>query len=113
MSELITEIQALSPDITVVVLKGELNLRYQAPFHQQMLKLCNKPPAHLLLDLAALQHIDSSGVGTLVDIFRRVKKASARMTLVALSPMVHSVFEITKLDRFFEIYPTREDALKS
>ncbi len=96
----------------VVALAGDVTIEQSPRLHRSLIELCDEPVQHLVVDFAAVPYIDSSGVGTLVDIYRRLKRTDGRMSLVALQPHVRSVFEITRLDRFFSIYSTEQEALQ-
>jgi anti-sigma B factor antagonist len=54
--------------------------------------------------------MDSSGVGTMVEIKRLVERGGGRLVLAGLQPRVRSVFEVTQLDRFFDIAKDINDA---
>lgn len=112
MAELIKQIRNQDGAV-IVALAGELTLRESPAFHDTLLELCEQTPVHIVVNLQELTFIDSSGVGTLTDIFRRIKKGDGKFALVGMSKMVRSVFEITRLDRFFSIYETEQEALKA
>jgi anti-sigma B factor antagonist len=67
----------------------------------------------VIIDLGNAIFIDSSGIGALVAISREFSKKGGELRLMALTPAVQTVFEITRLYRFFEIYDTEEEALAS
>ena len=112
MSEIIKEIRRLD-DAIIVVVAGELTLREAPKFHGTLLELCEESPKHLVVELSEVSFIDSSGVGTLTDVFRKLNKRGGRLALVGLRKMVRSVFEITRLDQFLAIFDTEEEALRS
>lgn len=95
----------------VVAAQGEIDLRHSPQFHKSLVELCQERPKLLVIHLGEVDYMDSSGVGTLVEIFRRTKEYGGRMVLVAPSERVRSVFEITKLDQFFTIKDSETDAL--
>lgn len=99
--------------VVIIDLAGELTLRESPAFHGCLLEMCEKPSVHLIINMRELTFIDSSGVGTFTDVFRRIKKNNGKLALVGLNKMVRSVFEITRLDRFFSIYETEQEALKA
>ncbi len=111
MSEIIKEIRRMDEAIVVVVV-GELTLREAPAFHGALLELCEESPKHLVVELSEVSFIDSSGVGTLTDVFRKLNKRGGRLALVGLRKMVRSVFEITRLDQFLAIFDTEEEALR-
>ncbi len=65
---------------------------------------------NVLFDLSKMVHIDSSGLGLLVQVLQKVKSSGGKMILAALQPAPKIVFDITKVSRVFEIVPTVEDA---
>ena len=87
----------------IVAAQGEIDLRHSPDFHKDLVKICEERPHVLVIHLGAVSYMDSSGVGTLVEIYRRTKEYGGRMVLVAPTVRVRGVFEITKLDRFFTI----------
>ncbi len=65
---------------------------------------------NVLFDLSKMVHIDSSGLGVLVQVLQKAKAGGGRVVLAALQPGPKIVFDITKVSRVFEIVPTVEDA---
>ena len=65
---------------------------------------------NVLFDLSKMVHIDSSGLGMLVQVLQKVKAGGGKVVLAALQPGPKIVFDITKVSRVFEIVPTVEDA---
>ena len=69
-----------------------------------------EPGKNVLFDLGKMVHIDSSGLGLLVQVLQKVKAGGGKVVLAALQPRPKIVFDITKVSRVFEIVPTVEDA---
>ena len=65
---------------------------------------------NVLFDLSRMVHIDSSGLGVLVQILQKAKANGGKVILAALQSGPKIVFDITKVSRVFEIVPTVEDA---
>ena len=65
---------------------------------------------NILFDLSKMTHIDSSGLGALVQILQKTKAGGGKVVLAALQPAPKIVFDITKVSRVFEIVPTVADA---
>ena len=65
---------------------------------------------NVLFDLSKMVHIDSSGLGVLVQILQKAKSGGGKVVLAALQSGPKIVFDITKVSRVFEIVPTVEDA---
>ena len=65
---------------------------------------------NVLFDLSRMNHIDSSGLGALVQILQKAKAGGGKVILAALQPGPKIVFDITKVSRVFEIVPSVADA---
>ena len=65
---------------------------------------------NVLFDLSKMVHIDSSGLGVLVQVLQKAKASGGKVVLAALQPGPKIVFDITKVSRVFEIVPTVADA---
>ena len=111
MTEIIRNVSRAKGAI-IVELAGEIDLNQSPSFHQAMVDLCMEQPERLVVHLSQVEYIDSSGVGSLVEIYRRLKREGRKMILVAPSERVGSVLEITRLDQFFTIVSTEQEALQ-
>ena len=67
----------------------------------------------LIIDLSEVQYMDSSGLATLVEAMRMAKNLTINLHLAAMTAKVRAIFEIARLDAFFSIKDTRQDALDS
>ncbi len=64
----------------------------------------------IVLDMAGVQYINSAGLRTLADAVTRARARDGDLRLAALTPKVARVLKIIGFDRFFDEYPTTEDA---
>ena len=110
MSSAIREVRRQG-NAVIVDAQGEIDLRHSPEFHRELVELCGERPATLIIHLGEVAYMDSSGVGTLVELYRRTKAYGGRMVLVAPTERVRSVFEITKLHQFFTITDSEAEAL--
>jgi len=67
--------------------------------------------SRLVVDLHGVNHIDSSGLGTLLDGLRTAKHKSVRFILCGLENSLRRALERTRLSTLFDICPTRQEAL--
>ncbi len=95
----------------VVAVNGEIDLSCSSEFQEELLALLKDKPARIVVDLSAVPHMDSSGIASLVKLLGRSRKASVPVRLAGLQKRVQSLFEITRLDRVFEIFPGVKEAL--
>jgi anti-sigma B factor antagonist len=98
---------------TVVVLAGEIDYNHSHKLLESLNTLIERRPARLVIDLAQVDHMDSSGLGTLVRVFQQVNGYKGKMALAAMNRRVRNSFEITRLDQFFAIRETVEEALQA
>ncbi|MRR55065.1 MAG: anti-sigma factor antagonist [Deltaproteobacteria bacterium] len=66
---------------------------------------------NVLVDLAEVRFIDSSGLGALVSGFKNAVACKGSLALAGLQDQVRSMFELTRLNRVFDIYVSEEEAL--
>lgn len=95
----------------VVSLQGAIDLHRAPEVHKALIAACDERPERLIINLEAVRYMDSSGIGTLVEVFRRIHAYNGKLALCGLNERVHSLFEITRLDKFFRIVPTESEAL--
>ncbi len=62
----------------------------------------DKPPA-VVLDLSSLRLIDSSGVGVIVSLFKRVRANGGQVKIVGLRDQPRAIFRLLRLDRVFPV----------
>lgn len=65
----------------------------------------------IVIDLSSVSYVSSAGLGELVQLVSRANSQNARMVLSSPSPFVAGVLKATRLDKFFEIFPTTDAAL--
>src|SRR5919107_3257585 len=70
-----------------------------------------KGERRLLIDFSRTGYIDSSGLGALVSISKRVRESGGELRLSGLNDDLRSLFELTKLDTLFSIADTPQQAL--
>lgn len=97
--------------LSVVQVEGEIDV-YTAPSLRERLDaLVRAGRVHLILDLADVDFLDSTGLGVLVGRLKLVRTHDGSLSLVCSNDRVLKVFAITGLDKVFRIYPTVEQAL--
>jgi len=65
----------------------------------------------VILDLTQVPYIDSSGLGSLVSAYVSRQKAGRGVALTGVNERVLRLFEVTKTDSLFLIFPTVDDAI--
>jgi len=100
-------------DGVYVALTGEVDLSSSPTLRHELLRLAGQKPGRLVVDLADVPYMDSSGVATLVEAFQQQRKNGGRMVLCGLQPKVRSIFEIARLDMVFDIVDDKQAALSA
>jgi anti-sigma B factor antagonist len=100
-------------DVTVVSVKGEVDL-YTAPgLKDRLADLVSGGRTRLAVDLGGVEFMDSTGLGVLIGGLKRCKEAGGSLALVAPREPVIKVLSITGLDKVFSIHETVDQASSS
>jgi anti-sigma B factor antagonist len=101
-------------DVTVIDAVGRITLgEGSSAFRDTLRDLVSKGHKKLLLNLAEVSYIDSSGIGELVSGFTTVTNQGGRLKLVGLTKRVKDLLQITKLYTVFEVYDEEADGVRS
>jgi anti-sigma B factor antagonist len=101
-------------DVTIVDIGGRIELGEEsASVRDMVLQLLNNGHKKILLNLGAVDYIDSMGLGSLVAAFARVRKQGGEMKLLNLTNKVTDLMQITKLYTVFDIMNDEAVAVKS
>ena len=90
----------------VIVVRGEVDLYSSPELREAVTKSMPKSGGAVSVDLRGVPYMDSSGVATLVEGYRSALESGTTFTLVAPSPAVMKVLQLSRLDTVFTI---RED----
>ena len=100
-------------DAAVVHLEGEVDLNVSPRLRAALKELTGRRQPTIVIDMAGVPYIDSSGVATLVECLQSVSRYKGKLRLAALTQRASGVFEISRLDTVFSIHKTVEEALAS
>ena len=95
----------------VVALEGEIDLHESPQVMERLNPLIAKQSPRIHLDLSKVSYIDSSGLATFIDAMQRIQAYGGEFALIAMRESVHKIFEISRLDQVFKIYPGSDGAL--
>jgi anti-sigma B factor antagonist len=100
----------LADDGYVISLNGEFDVFKAPEFKKELLAVVGRGGRKIVVDLSATTLVDSTMLGALVTGLRRVQAENGRFALVCKAASILKIFETTRLDRVFAIYPLREEA---
>ncbi|MEM7030688.1 MAG: STAS domain-containing protein [Chloroflexota bacterium] len=95
---------SLSSDVYLVALNGALNARSAEDAKQTFRDLSNKGATQVIVDLAGVPFIDSSGLAALVSGLKTFGGDAKNLRLAAPQSQAKLLFELTMFDRVFQIY---------
>ena len=113
MAELnISERQA--GDVTVLDMNGKITIgEGSVALRTAIRRLLEEGKKRILLNLAGVGYIDSSGIGELVSSFTAIKKENGQLKLLNRSQKLQVLLTITKLLTVFDVYESEAEALNS
>ncbi|MBM7581970.1 anti-sigma B factor antagonist [Caldicoprobacter guelmensis] len=86
-----------------VSLSGEVDV-YNAPqLKEELYRLLDQHNSSIVIDCRDLKYIDSTGLGVLIGVLKRVKDNNGSISLKNLKPYIKKIFTITGLDKIFLI----------
>ncbi|MBM3734577.1 MAG: STAS domain-containing protein [Acidobacteria bacterium] len=101
-------------DVTVLDASGKVTLgEGSAQFREKIKDLLNAGNKKILVNMADITYIDSSGLGELVSAFTSVANAGGAMKLLNLGKRVEDLLQITKLYTVFETFTEEPAAVRS
>ena len=102
---------AVSAGVVALELDGEVDV-YTAPLlRQEIVDQVEKGTRFLLVHLEKVEYLDSTGLGILIGGVKRLKEQNGAMKLIGPSPRISRIFDITGLNRIFDVYATQAEAM--
>src|SRR6267378_7673375 len=96
----------------VLPLKGEIDLHVSPSVTASLDGIIDKKPERLVVDLSDVTYIDSAGLAALIQAMQKVEAYGGKFLLAGLQETVRSIFEISRLDQVFQIFPDTDTALR-
>jgi anti-sigma B factor antagonist len=100
-------------DILVVDVEGQLIVGNRQELKQRVLDELERGERKFLIDFSQTGYIDSSGLGVLVSLSKKIREQGGELRLSNLNDDLKTLFELTKLDTLFQIADSRARALES
>lgn len=97
--------------VTVLQVDGQLVVGNRQELKDLIQAALDRGERKFVIDFSRTGYIDSSGLGALVSMSKRVRDAGGELRLSGLNDDLRSLFELTKLDTLFQIADTPQQAL--
>jgi anti-sigma B factor antagonist len=98
--------------VTVVDVDGQLIVGNRQDLKRIVLEELEKGERKFLVDFTNTGYIDSSGLGVLVSLSKKIREQGGELRLASLNEDLKTLFELTKLDSLFQIADSREEGLE-
>lgn len=90
-------------DIWVVLPEGEIDIYTSPKLKDRLNEAFNERKADILIDGKNLDYLDSTGLGTLISLFKKARENDNKIYLENIKPNIRKLFDITELDKVFII----------
>lgn len=99
----------MSPVVKIVQPSGILDGMKAGQFRQEISDIVENGADIVLIDFKDVTFMDSSGLGALVLALKTVRAAGGKLFICSINEQVKMLFELTSMDRVFEIFPNRDE----
>lgn len=101
------------PYVSVVTVAGDVDLHSAPLLRARLEALADAQAGHVVLDLSAATFLDSMALGVILMAQKHIAAVGGRLDLVAPTPEIRRIFEITMLDQVLDLHDTRAEAIRS
>jgi len=99
-------------EVTLVEVEGQLIVGNRQELKQQVLDQLEAGDRKFVIDFSNTGYIDSSGLGVLVSLSKKIREQGGELRLSSLNEDLRTLFELTKLDTLFRIADSKDKALQ-
>lgn len=99
-------------DVFIIDVSGEMDLYNSYKLKELVMKMIERQVQSIVINMEAVDYIDSSGIGALIHIYSTMKKANRKLYMTNIHGSVKKVIELTKLMGYFPITNSLEEALQ-
>jgi anti-anti-sigma factor len=103
----------MSPVVKVIEPSGILDSTQGSVFRQEVNSLVETGAQIVLVDFQDVTFMDSSGLGALVLALKTVRAAGGKLFICSINEQIRMLFELTSMDRVFQIFANREEFSKA
>lgn len=100
-------------DVNVLELAGRFDTNTVPPVASWLDRVTSSPGARVLVNLANTTFVDSTALATLVQALKRCQQVKGELYLCGMRRPVYMIFELTRLDKAFNIFVDEEHAIKA
>ncbi|HSP06904.1 MAG TPA: STAS domain-containing protein [Acidobacteriota bacterium] len=101
----------VAANILLLSVSGKVKSGEVDPLEASLQRLCLGPPARLILDVHAVDSVDSSGMGVLIRGRNDIVTRGGKVVLIGVTDRVSMIIRISGLENYFQIASTRDEAI--
>jgi len=105
--------KTLNDGVAILKVEGQLIVGNRQELKGLVQEGLDQGERKFVIDCTQTGYIDSSGLGALVSLSRKVREQGGELRIAGLNEDLRALFELTKLDSLFHISPTADDAVAS
>src|SRR4029453_7231398 len=95
----------------VLPLKGEIDLHVYPAVTASLNAMIKKKRKRLVVDLSRVTYVDSTGLAAFIRAMQKVEAYGGKFSLASMPETVRSIFEVSRLDQVFKIFPDVDTAM--
>ena len=99
--------------VLVLSLHGNLDAMTAAGLKSEVVAIADSGRTRVVVDMSTLGVIDSTGVGVLISLFKRVRAQNGQVFFAGLKSQPKEVFRLLRLDKSLDLHPTVDEAIKA
>lgn len=99
----------MNQQVKVIKLSGIVNTTNSQELRQHITHLLESGAKIVLVDCQDVTFMDSSALGALVLAFKTLRAADTRLVLCSINEQIRILFELTGMDKVFEIFPNQDE----
>jgi anti-sigma B factor antagonist len=101
-------------DVRIIELAGKITIGTgDVKLRELITRSLDEGKSNILLDLAAVTAIDSSGIGEMVACYTTVTKRDGQLKLLRMSPKINDILQVTQLITVFDVFDEEGEAVAS
>lgn len=105
---------AVYPEVATIEAQGCISAANASDFQQELAQaVTTGQHSVLLVDMQQVEFLDSAGLMALINVFRLAQNIGRRLSFCSVAPSVKIIFELTQLDRVFDIFDHKDSFIAS
>jgi anti-sigma B factor antagonist len=97
----------------IIAVSGKIDAYQAIKLKDALNEVIDNGSKKIIVNLAQVNFLDSTTLGTLISALKRVKTTGGEICVTCLQPSVKEIFQLTRLDKVFQIFTNDDEAMKN